>query len=464
MLNQRSVGIRGSALLCQQALVTLSYWGWLFIWQNALFADRGTLQRYLFYNEFLLVGIIFSWGMKREGNGSRHDWVLANQQSLRQALAGMFSVFMVVFALRDTTMSRSFFLSYIPWLFFTLLFTNYFAPRVLAGWLFSGDREERVALVGTINQAKRLEPWLNRKSLLGLRTIGLICPSEENPSAGPYIVLGTLDCAPEILAEHAVTQVIVLDITLGSQCLRRITETCESAAVRLLFLNNLGEYFKHTTSFEDDGIGFISLREEPLESPLNRFWKRLLDLSVAVPVVLILLPAATLMVWLLQRWQSPGPVFYVQTRAGIRGRPFKIYKFRTMRLEPQSEVRQASRNDPRVYPAGRWLRKFSVDELPQFLNVLKGEMSVVGPRPHLPKHEEMFVRVMGKYVIRKLIRPGITGWAQVNGFRGEVNEEADIQKRVEADIHYLENWALSLDCWIILRTVKHCLRPPEKAY
>ncbi len=192
--------------------------------------------------------------------------------------------------------------------------------------------------------------------------------------------------------------------------------------------------------------------------------KRLLDLIVAIPVVVAILPFATLLVWLLQRWQSRGPIFFVQTRIGIMGRSFKIYKYRTMCLDHRNEARQASKDDARIYPAGRWLRKFSIDELPQFLNVLLGEMSVVGPRPHLPKHEEVFVRVMRKYLIRKFIRPGITGWAQVNGFRGEIREERDIQKRVEADIHYLENWAFSLDCWIILRTIKHCLAPPRSAY
>ena len=110
------------------------------------------------------------------------------------------------------------------------------------------------------------------------------------------------------------------------------------------------------------------------------------------------------------------------------------------------------------------MRRFSVDELPQFVNVLLGDMSVVGPRPHLPKHEELFVKVMSKYVIRRFIRPGLTGWAQVNGFRGEIHSESDIQKRVEADIHYIENWSFSLDCLIILRTAKHCLFPPRSAY
>src|SRR5262249_9959353 len=160
-----------------------------------------------------------------------------------------------------------------------------------------------------------------------------------------------------IFGEQSITQVIVLDLAFGSERIRKMTEICEGAAVRLLFLNNLDDFFKHTTTvFEDDGVRFISLREEPLESPFNRFLKRLLDLTVAVPVVAFVLPVTTVLVWLLQTWQSPGPVFFSQIRIGIRGRPFKIYKYRTMRVGGGNEARQASKDDPRIYPAGRWLR------------------------------------------------------------------------------------------------------------
>jgi lipopolysaccharide/colanic/teichoic acid biosynthesis glycosyltransferase len=278
-------------------------------------------------------------------------------------------------------------------------------------------------------------------------------------------MLGSLDRMGDILREHSITQLIVLDLSLGSQRLRQLTQLCEETAVRLLAMHDLDHYFNHTTTtFEDDGVRFIGLREEPLESPLNRVFKRALDLAVALPVVVLILPFTTLLVWLLHRWQSPGPVFFEQIRVGMRGRPFTIYKYRTMHVHQGNEAQQASKGDRRVFPAGHWLRKSSIDELPQFLNVLLGNMSVVGPRPHLPKHEEVFVQVMKKYLIRKFICPGITGWAQVNGLRGEIHVQDDIQRRVEADIYYLENWSFSLDCLVILKTIKHCFFPPRSAY
>jgi putative colanic acid biosynthesis UDP-glucose lipid carrier transferase len=420
----------------------------------------------MLYNEFLLIGILFSSSRKREASGLQHEWVSAIRQSFRQTLFGLFCVFFVVFALQDLMVSRSFFLSYIPWLYLTLLFSNYFVPRSIGRWVFSGDREERVALAGTVEQAARLQPWLQKKGLVGFRTIGLICPESVGTEISPFPILGTIDRMSEILRDKSISQVIVLDLSLGSSWVRQMTHICEASAVRLLAVNDLDAYFNHTiTTFEDDGVRFIGLRDEPLESPVNRALKRLLDISVALPVVVFILPFTTVMVWVIQRFQSSGPVFFRQVRTGMLGRPFKMFKYRTMHVNNNVDHgKQASKNDPRIYPAGAFMRKFSVDELPQFINVLLGDMSVVGPRPHMPKHEEIFAKVMSRYFIRKFIRPGLTGWAQVNGYRGEILCEDDIQKRVEADIHYLENWSFSFDCLIILRTIKHCIFPPRSAY
>jgi putative colanic acid biosynthesis UDP-glucose lipid carrier transferase len=465
MLSNRSVGIRTLALLWQMILVTLSFWGWLFIWQNAAFDEGMAWPRYCLYNEFLLVGVLFGSGGKRPGHEPVHAFVEANRRTLRQGVVGMFCVFMVVIALNDYTAPRSFLFSYLPWLYLTLLGSNYLLPRTLGQWAFSGARRERVGLVGTVEQALQLQPWLERKNLLGLQAVGLVCSEDSRANGLPFPVLGRLDQVGEILQRESITQVIVLDLTLGSARLRQLTQTCEGAAVRLLALNNLNAYFGHTTMmFEDEGMRFVGLREEPLESPVNRFVKRAMDLAAAVPVVALVLPATTLAVWLAQRFQSPGPVFLLQTRSGMMGRPFKMIKYRTMHVHNPDEARQASQGDSRIFPAGRWLRKTSLDELPQFINVLRGDMSVIGPRPHLPRHDELFTRAMRTYVIRKLIRPGITGWAQVNGYRGEVHTENDIAHRVEADIHYLENWSFSLDCLIVLKTMRHCIFPPRSAY
>jgi exopolysaccharide biosynthesis polyprenyl glycosylphosphotransferase len=475
MIINRSMGIRTFSLLWLLALVTVSFWGWLYLWDGGLFSELDSLQKYLLYNEFLLVGILFGLGGKRHASGPHREFVEAVRRSGRQALFGLFAIFGVVFAVQDTGVSRSFFFSYVPCLLLTLLFCNYLVPIWLGRWAFSGDRRERVALAGTAEQANQLKPWLERKGLLGMHTVGLVCPSpaagngttgngyHTNSSSLP--VLGSIDAMGDILKKSSITQLIVLDLSLGPEQLSRLTQLCDGAAVRMLALHDLDSYFNHTTmTFEDDGMRFIGLRDEPLESPVNRSIKRAMDVAIALPVTLFLLPFAIVLVSLLQRLQSPGPVFFRQMRVGMMGRPFQMIKFRTMHVNRDDEARQASKDDERIYSAGRWFRKLSIDELPQFINVLKGDMSIVGPRPHLEKHEDLWIRAMRKYVVRRFIRPGITGEAQVKGLRGEVHTEADILKRVEADIHYLENWSFTLDCAIILKTAQHCVLPPQSAY
>jgi putative colanic acid biosynthesis UDP-glucose lipid carrier transferase len=464
MVSHRTIGIRGLTLFGQMVAVTLCFWLWFFIWEDTAFDADAFFRRYLLYNEFLLVGILFGSHGKTEASASKNEWVVACRKSGRQAFFGFFSVFLIVFALKDSWISRSFFFSYLPWLYGSLLVTNLWLARSLALWTRAG-RKERVALAGTLEQAVQLKPWLDHKQAVGMQTVGLIGLEPGAAPGSPFLLLGTLDQTGDILRRQAITHLIVLSLSLGGERLRHLTQVCEQSAVRLLVLHDLNTYFNHnTTVFDDDGLRFIGLREEPLENPLGRLAKRALDLAVALPVVCLILPVTTLAVWLLQRRYSPGPLLFAQQRNGMLGRPFRIYKYRTMHVCNDDEARQAAKNDSRIYPAGVWLRKLSIDELPQFLNVLLGDMSIVGPRPHMPAHDEMFTKIMRNYLIRRFIRPGITGWAQVSGFRGEIHCEKDVQDRVGADIYYLENWSFSLDLLIILKTIKACVLPPRSAY
>lgn len=161
---------------------------------------------------------------------------------------------------------------------------------------------------------------------------------------------------------------------------------------------------------------------------------------------------------------SPGPVFFKQRRTGYRGKEFVCYKFRTMKVNNDSDNKQASKNDPRKTKIGNILRKTNIDELPQFYNVLKGEMSIVGPRPHMVKQTEDYSALIDKYMLRHIIKPGITGWAQVNGFRGETKELWQMQKRVEYDVWYAENWNFMLDIKIIIKTIINAIRGDKNAF
>lgn len=195
--------------------------------------------------------------------------------------------------------------------------------------------------------------------------------------------------------------------------------------------------------------------------------KRGFDVAISLPVVVLALPPLIVLVWVMQRLQAPGSLFHIQERTGYGHRRFRMFKFRSMyeaKRDAKAEAQQASKGDARIYPFGRFLRRTSLDEFPQFWNVLIGVMSAVGPRPHLLAHDQLFAKQMNAYRTRFFVKPGITGLAQCNGYRGEITEPLLLQKRVEHDLHYIANWSIWLDLQITAKTIRQILFPPKSAY
>jgi putative colanic acid biosynthesis UDP-glucose lipid carrier transferase len=208
----------------------------------------------------------------------------------------------------------------------------------------------------------------------------------------------------------------------------------------------------------------LTVRHEPLDGLINRFKKRTFDILVSSLVTVFILSWLIPLLGLLIYLESPGPILFKQQRSGKNNKPFGCLKFRSMTVNKESNTTQATKNDKRVTRIGRIIRKTSLDEFPQFFNVLKGEMSIVGPRPHMLKHTEDYSQLAEDYMIRQFLKPGITGWAQVNGYRGEITELIHIKKRVEYDLWYLENWSLWLDLRIMFLTVYNVFKGDENAY
>ena len=209
-------------------------------------------------------------------------------------------------------------------------------------------------------------------------------------------------------------------------------------------------------------VTLFTNRREPLTFIENKFLKRTFDIVVSALTCLVLLPFLPIIA-LIIKMQSPGPLFFVQNRTGLNGHTFKCYKFRSMHVNNQADTLQATKDDPRKFPFGEFMRKTNIDEFPQFFNVLKGDMSIVGPRPHMMLHTEMYGKLIDKYMVRHFCRPGITGWAQVTGFRGETKELWQMEERIRRDIWYVENWTFWLDLKIILKTAISILIPHKKA-
>ena len=211
-------------------------------------------------------------------------------------------------------------------------------------------------------------------------------------------------------------------------------------------------------------IPIISLRNFPLDIAANKVIKRVFDIIFSIIIIIGVLSWLTPILYVIIKTESKGPFIFRQKRNGLNYHEFYCYKFRSMNLNEISDLEQVSKNDTRITNVGKFLRKSSIDELPQFFNVLLGDMSVVGPRPHMVSHTEMYAKRIDKFMVRHFIKPGITGLAQSNGFRGEVENEKDIINRVKYDIFYLENWSLILDLKIIIQTVVNILKGDEKAY
>ncbi|NAS31636.1 undecaprenyl-phosphate glucose phosphotransferase [Flavobacteriaceae bacterium R38] len=213
-----------------------------------------------------------------------------------------------------------------------------------------------------------------------------------------------------------------------------------------------------------DYLPILSLRDIPLEGSINSFIKRAFDILFSSLIIVFVLSWLTPLIAILIRLESKGPIFFRQYRNGINSKEFACYKFRSMAMNKAANLEQAKKGDARITRIGKFIRKTSIDELPQFFNVFYGHMSVVGPRPHMVVHTEKYSRNVDKYMVRHFVRPGITGLAQVKGYRGEIEAESDIINRVKFDIFYIENWTLFLDLKIIVQTVLNALKGEEKAY
>ncbi len=204
--------------------------------------------------------------------------------------------------------------------------------------------------------------------------------------------------------------------------------------------------------------------KNPLERTRNRILKRAFDIVFSLVFLCTLFPIILLMVTLITQCTMPGKVFFTQKRTGLDGKAFTCIKFRSMKANPEADTRQATRKDERITRWGHILRSTNLDEIPQFLNVLWGNMSVVGPRPHMVKHTEEYSLQIDTYMLRHQVKPGVTGWSQINGFRGETPRLADMENRVKYDLWYIHHWSFGLDLFIIYKTIEGCFHKDKKAY
>ncbi len=252
---------------------------------------------------------------------------------------------------------------------------------------------------------------------------------------------------------------------LSTKQINQVIDFADNNLKILKFIPDNKEIYSKKLKYEYyDYLPIISLRSIPLQDSINQVFKRTFDIIFASGVIIFILSWLTPIVAIFIKIESRGPVFFKQSRNGFNYKEFDCYKFRSMTPNPDAHLHQATRGDNRVTRVGKFLRKTSIDELPQFFNVLFGDMSVVGPRPHMVSHTDMYAKRIDKFMVRHFVKPGITGLAQVSGYRGEVESDKDIIGRVKYDIFYIENWSLLLDFKIILQTFLNVVKGEDKAY
>ena len=316
----------------------------------------------------------------------------------------------------------------------------------------NGYNLKHVLLVGYSRAAEQYIDRIQQNPQWGYNVRGIL---DDNIARGTTYkgvkVIGSVGNLLYILPENKLDEIA---ITLGLEeyyKLEKIVSECEKSGVHTKFIPDYGNIIP-TKPYTEDllGLPVINIRYVPLNNTFNALVKRAMDIAGSIVGIIVTSPLMLLMCAII-KLTSPGPLIYKQERVGLHNQTFRMYKFRSMEVQPESEEKKAwtVKNDPRVTPIGKFMRHTSIDELPQLFNILKGNMSLVGPRPERPFFVEKFREEIPRYMVKHQVRPGMTGWAQVNGYRGDTS----IRKRIEHDLYYIENWTLGLDIKILFLTV-----------
>jgi Undecaprenyl-phosphate glucose phosphotransferase len=315
-----------------------------------------------------------------------------------------------------------------------------------------GYNIKHIVLVGYSRAAEEYIDKIKANSEWGYDVCGIL--DDHVPVGAKYKgveVIGEIDMLEELLSKNSLDEISITISLSDYDRLESIVNICEKSGVHTKFIPDYNSVIPSRPYFEDlDGLAIVNIRRVPLTNTGNKIVKRLVDIVGSVFAIILFSPIMAITAIAI-KVTSRGPLIFKQERVGLHNKPFKMYKFRSMEVQDEAEEKKGwtTKNDPRVTKVGRIIRRTSIDELPQFFNVLKGDMSLIGPRPERPLFVEKFKEEIPRYMIKHQVRPGITGWAQVNGYRGD----SSIKKRIEYDLYYIENWTITFDFKILFLTI-----------
>ena len=375
------------------------------------------------------------------------------KRTMQVYLLWIIALLFYLFFSRQFIVSRIFILLTI--LFFGLgLILNRFLYLGINNYFKSRNRLfNKVIIIGYNETAKKLENYFEEEGF-NTHLLGFIEDEKNVNELTRHPILSDIKNTMQTAIDLDVQEIFSTITPEQNKYIYTLMNKAETECIRFKIVPDLSIFINKPVIINYiRELPVLSLRSEPLDEVGNRIKKRVLDVLVSLLVVIFILSWLVPLLGLLIYLESKGPIFFSQLRSGKNNKTFYCYKFRSMRVNKESDNQQATRNDRRVTRIGRFIRKSSIDEFPQFFNVLKGEMSLVGPRPHMVKHTSDYSKIVDQYMIRQFLKPGITGWAQINGYRGEITENEQIINRVNEDLWYLENWNIWLDVRILFLTV-----------
>ena len=382
----------------------------------------------------------------------------------RSYLYYLLLVVIYLFFFRMIALSRTFLIVVLTAIPVALLFNRFIYMAIHRYFKGKGYLLTKVVVIGYNSLSKKLVSYLEEEGTQK-EIVGYCEEYEKVHELSSYPILSNIDQAFEVCKLHGVSEIYSTIAPEHNPAIYNLIQHADQNCIRFKIVPDLA-FFINKKMYIDylKEIPVMMLRKEPLEDLGNRIKKRLIDIIISALVVVFILswlvPLFGILIWL----DSKGPLFFRQARSGKDNKVFYCLKFRSMHVNEHSHLKQATKNDGRITRIGRFLRRTSLDEFPQFLNVLQGQMSIVGPRPHMLKHTDQYSKLIGMYMVRQFLKPGITGWAQVNGFRGETQTVVQMQQRVEHDLWYLENWSLIFDLKIIYMTVFNALKGDKNAF
>ncbi len=462
-MNQRlAILLRISFAILDLIVLNLVFIICQFIFEDYIYEEKVQYTYLWFFCN--VAWVVASWGISIYNERNIYSFERFSKHTM-QAFAYFLGLVMLYLVFnKEADLSRLFIISVLTSFAISLL-VNRFLHLALQHFFQNKDHIVRkIMIIGYNERAKKLASYLEQEPIK-TEIVGFCEESSNVNELTHYPILSGLDNVIETSKQMQVTEIFSTISPEQQSGIYSLMNQADQACIRFRIIPDLNQFIRKPVHIDYlNDMPVLSLRKEPLDDVGNRIKKRFYDIFISSLVIILILswlvPLISLLIWL----ESRGPVFFIQQRSGKNGKTFNCIKFRSMKVNNDANLKQATKNDSRITKMGSFMRKTNLDELPQFFNVFMSDMSVVGPRPHMLKHTDDYSKLIKQYMIRHFLKPGITGWAQINGCRGETRTVKEMNDRVQYDLWYLENWSLWLDTRIVFLTAFNMIKGEKNAY